>query len=394
LTGSWGCDSEVGVGLTDKLRAGGPKRLLSVDGGGIRGIVALEILGAIEAVHGRLSDYFDYVAGTSAGAILAACISRGMTVKEIRDFYLEMGGSMFEGARLTRRHLYKYSAERISSSLRRLFAAPAGGGDLCLGSPELETLLLLVLRNATTDSPWPLTNNPAAKYNDRALPDCNLDLPLWRLVRASTAAPTYFPPEQIRLATKDFVFVDGGVTPYNNPSFLLFLSATLEPYRLCWPTGPDKLLVVSVGTGFSSQADATLRPDHMHLFYSARSVPTALIGGANVEQDLLCRAFGRCLYGPELDGELGDLQGGADQAATNLPKLFTYLRYTADLSPVGLDRMGLSAIKAAHLDRLDAVDHLDDLRQVGAAAARAVDRAHFRGFERAPHAGEPLLVTA
>jgi uncharacterized protein len=53
------------------------------------------------------------------------------------------------------------------------------------------------MRNVTTDSPWPVTNNPYAKYNARNRADRNLDLPLWQLVRASTAAPVYFPPEVV-----------------------------------------------------------------------------------------------------------------------------------------------------------------------------------------------------
>ena len=100
------------------------------------------------------------------------------------------------------------------------------------GDDELKTLLMVVLRNATTDSPWPLSNNPDAKYNDPARPDCNLNFPLWQLVRASTAAPTYFPPELIKVGEHPFVFVDGGVTMYNNPAFQLFLMATLGAYRL------------------------------------------------------------------------------------------------------------------------------------------------------------------
>jgi uncharacterized protein len=72
--------------------------------------------------------------------------------------------------------------------------------------------VLMVLRNATTDSPWPLSNNPRAKYNQEDRADNNLLLPLWQLVRASTAAPVYFPPELIQVGDHDFVFVDGGLT--------------------------------------------------------------------------------------------------------------------------------------------------------------------------------------
>jgi hypothetical protein len=46
-----------------------------------------------------------------------------------------------------------------------------------------------------------------------------------------------------------FIFVDGGITVYNNPAFQLFLMATSDPYRLCWPVGRERLLLVSVGIG-------------------------------------------------------------------------------------------------------------------------------------------------
>jgi patatin-like phospholipase/acyl hydrolase len=98
-----------------------------------------------------------------------------------------------------------------------------------------------VTRNATTDSPWPISSNPLARYNDRIRKDCNLEIPLWNLVRASTAAPIYFPPEILSWdkndPTKTFVFVDGGVTSYNNPAFLLYRMATLPHYHLCWARG-------------------------------------------------------------------------------------------------------------------------------------------------------------
>jgi len=112
-----------------------------------------------------------------------------------------------------------------------------------LDSRRLRTLLCLVMRNYSTGSPWPISNNPAAKFNDPASPECNLRIPLWQLVRASTAAPTFFPPETIELGGRRHVFVDGGITPYNNPSLLLYLMATLPCFRLEWERGLDKLLL-------------------------------------------------------------------------------------------------------------------------------------------------------
>src|SRR5262247_4497912 len=246
------------MSLLEKIKPNGPKRILALDGGGIRGILAVEILAKIEELLREktgsrkefvLADYFDFFAGTSTGGIIAACLSWGMTVDRIRNFYLENGKEMFDKASILKRHRYKFEDDKLSKRLQREFET-----DTTLGSEKLKTLLLLVMRNATTDSPWPVSNNPYAKYNDTARDDCNLNLPLWQLVRASTAAPTYFPPEVILLPKQQFIFVDGGVTMYNDPAFQMFLMATLDRY---WAKAPDKrwkagagnMLIVSVGTG-------------------------------------------------------------------------------------------------------------------------------------------------
>ena len=64
---------------------------------------------------------------------------------------------------------------------------------------------------------------------------------------------------------------------YNNPAFHLFLMATTEPYRLCWPTGEDKMLLISVGTGASANAKKNLTPQEMDLIYNASHIPSALM---------------------------------------------------------------------------------------------------------------------
>jgi predicted acylesterase/phospholipase RssA len=63
------------------------------------------------------------------------------------------------------------------------------------------------------------------------------------VVRASTAAPGYFRPEPLRIApgAPPGLFVDGGVSPYNNPSLPLLMMATTRPFGLCWPTSPEAL---------------------------------------------------------------------------------------------------------------------------------------------------------
>ena len=393
------------MSIADKLRPTGPKRLLALDGGGIRGLITIEILATLEATlgarypregwagdHFRLSDYFDYVAGTSTGAIIATCISLGMSVAEIRHFYRRNGTAMFDRANLLRRFQYKFEDDALAAKLQEVFDGyvPAGertgttgrGRHLTLGSAALKTLLLVVMRNATTDSPWPISNNPRAKYNDRALSGCNLDLPLWQLVRASTAAPTYFPPEELSLDGRRFLFVDGGVTPYNNPAFLLFLMSTVGAYRLDWEAGADRMLLVSIGTGVNPNANAGLASDDMNLLYNAGTIPSALMLGALNEQDMLCRVFGRCKHGSPLDSEVESLILSADEERTaRLPKLFTYVRYNAELTREGLAALGLGGIEPAHVQQLDSIEHMDDLARVGAAVgAASVKPGHFDGF--------------
>ena len=366
----------------DRVAAPGPKRLLALDGGGIRGLMSLEILAELEKQLSRelarpglvLADYFDYIAGTSTGAIIAATLSLGMPVSKVQTFYLENGEAMFAKARLLKRFRYKYEDEQLAAKLREVFGAAT-----TFGSDTLRTLLLVVMRNVSTDSPWPLSNNPRAMFNLPERKDCNLALPLWQIVRASTAAPVYFPPEVVRVGDQSFVFVDGGVTMYNNPAFILFLMATLEPYRLQWPVGEDKMLLVSVGTGAAPAANADLEPEELNLVYNASTIPSALMFGAANEQDMLCRVFGRCRHGAPIDMEMGDLIRSRGPVE---PRLFSYARYNIELSRKGLDALGLPHIDPTAVQKLDSIEHMNELREVGAAAAaQLVDaRRDLAGF--------------
>ena len=375
--------------LEERIKADGPKRILALDGGGIRGMITVEILAKIENLLREqlkrdndfvLADYFDFVTGTSTGAIIAACVSLGMSVDEIRKFYLESGEEMFDKASLLRRFRYKYEDDNLAEMLQNVLGERLGP-DKTLGSPNIRTLLMMVMRNATTDSPWPISNNPYAKYNQRDRDDCNLDIPLWQLIRASTAAPVYFPPEVVKVGSKkdkEFIFIDGGITTYNNPAFQAFLMATVEPYKLQWPVGEDRMLLVSIGTGTSPDANAALEPSEMNLLYNASSLPSALMFAALNEQDLLCRVFGNCKAGDMLDREVGTLIGTTGPAQ---PKQFTYMRYNAELTDPGLDALGLTDIKPEDVQKLDSVENIKDLQRVGQAVANLkVNKEHFVGF--------------
>src|SRR5271169_5832330 len=382
-----------------------PHRTLALDGGGIRGILTLGICQRIEKLVAdktgkKLCDYFDYIAGTSTGAIIAAGLSRGMTTADLFTFYTSAGEQMFESSHLLQRLRSLYTADPLKAKLQEVY-----GPDTTLEPAEVATekslkcLLLVVTKNFTTDSPWPISTNPDAKYNDPDLPYCNLKIPLWQLIRASTAAPVYFPPEVLAWDPSDpskaFVFVDGGITSHNNPAFLLYRMATELAYRLNWSTGEKNLLLVSVGTGAAESLGTTAASPGMNIVSNVAGIPGGLMNTIQIDQDINCRTVGRCTYGAHLDSEIMDLvprevpEGATKEQyyaippiplSTDLGRRFLYCRYNVDLSSKGLTALGFPKTDPSSIQKMDAVENIPMLREIGIAAGKQVDAAHFGPF--------------
>jgi hypothetical protein len=323
-----------------------PKRILSLDGGGLRAFFTLEVLERIEELVQQrlnrqdavLADYFDLIAGTSTGAIIGAFLSWGRSVSEIKRDYQQLAATVFRPYRNPFRWLVnRYDAAVLSKILRSSFLegdaqAPR---EATLGSTALRTVFLAVMRNASTGSAWPLCSHPALKYNDRARRNCNLDIPLWSIVRASAAAPTYFAPEFITAGEKTFQFIDGGLTPYNNPALIAALMVTEPCFGIQWPGGEDRLYVLSVGTG-STHVHYTSARNLWELALPAVVPKTiaSLIEGSTLQQDFLCRVIGRCLYGPTIDREVADLVEAPrpEDRRVSQERRFSYVRYNTDFS--------------------------------------------------------------
>ena len=373
--------------LENIVKSKGKKKILALDGGGIKGIITIEILAKMEKElrvkendpNLILSDYFDLVAGTSTGALIAALICMGKSTDEIRDFYIENGNSMFHRAswltKIGSKFGYIYNDKKLAQKLQEVV-----GETTTLGSDKLKTLLLIVMHNAKTDSPWPVSNNPQAKYNELVTngKESNLHLPLWQLLRASTAAPIYFPPEEINISGEPFIFLDGGITPYNNPAFQAYIMSTLEQYNLNWNKGEENILLVSVGTGITTLIQPFLQLSQMNFFHQATKTISHVLNAVEYQQDMLCRVFGKCLVGHELDSEIGDL---VNKEKSKEKKEFTYLRYNAQLDEKGLAKLNLSHLNPEDLKKLDAVDKIHLLQEVGKAVARdefCIE--HFEGF--------------
>lgn len=365
------------------------KRILTLDGGGIHGVLTLQILRRVEQILGPrypakagrfvLADHFDLIAGTSTGAIIASMLAWGASVDEIERFYVESSPDIFVPSSVVRRLIYnRFTSDGITRFLQHYFAEE-DGRPAQLGTARLRTLLLLVLRNATTGSPWPITNCPDSLYNRRPAGQSNLELPLWQLIRASTAAPTFFPPQRILIANarnqqKSHQFIDGGVSPYNNPAYIAYLMATLPEYRIGFPRGTDQLTLVSVGVGQRGMTYNESDAEDMSVISHAKATIRALMDADSRLQDMLCRTTGLCLHGAELDREVKALIPETEEeiARARRERQFTYVRYNHIYSD--------AEVKAT-LARLGGTWDLANLKliPVAIAAGRAYAESQVRG---------------
>jgi uncharacterized protein len=363
-----------------------PKRMLALDGGGVRGIVTLQYLDRIEAELRRrlgnpglvLSDYFDLVGGTSTGAIIAAAIALGFPVAEIQRQYLELANLIFRkpwyrvGA-----FIPKFGDRDLRKALQETYGAAT-----TMASDRLKTGLLVMTKRMNTRSPWPLTNNPADPYfapRPGARRVGNGSMLLWQIVRASTAAPHYFRPETVVVgrtldpATGSTVeehgeFVDGGVSTANNPSLELLKVALLNGFALRWPAGAERLLLVSVGTGlrYHGQRRATGFIATAGA-YAASSV-LSIMDDCNEQVETLMQWMSRSPTRRTIDRQIGDL---ADDLLTPEP-LLTYVRYNVLLASDWVHReTGLTRDQDV-LDGLGAMDrpaNMAPLKEIAMAAA-------------------------
>jgi hypothetical protein len=274
-----------------RLFAPGKKRVLTLDGGGVRGIVSIAFLKEMEQklreATGRrglvLADVFDMIAGASVGSMLATMLALGKEVAEIEAVFRDLAPKIFSG-RETIFGQKRFDARPLINGVRSIVK------DERLGSSNLQTGLCIIAKRVDTGSPWIMSNNPRMPfYNDGDTWDGNKHYRLESLIRASTAAPFLFKPAKFTIHTDRFnkvvegTFVDGGVSPHNNPSVQMLLMAGLPAYKLNWTVSPDDLLMISVGTGLHR---CPINPEQRVL---GRIAGLAL--GRNLREDIEDAAF-------------------------------------------------------------------------------------------------------
>lgn len=229
------------------------RKILSIDGGGIKGVIPALILAEIEHKLGKpIAKVFDLIAGTSSGGITTL----GLTVagennqpkfsaSDMADFYLQFGDQIFHRSfwrGITTVAGYteeRYSHEPLEDLLKRYL------GDALLGSALSRVLI----------SSYNIEHRTPFFF--KSWREESMNVPMYQVARATTAAPTYFepaapihvnikdpppPPSGSTLERGEFAFIDGGVF-VNNPA----VSAYAEARRI-FPDETD-FMVVSLGTG-------------------------------------------------------------------------------------------------------------------------------------------------
>jgi predicted acylesterase/phospholipase RssA len=223
-------------------------RILSIDGGGIRGIIPAMVLAALEERTGRpASDLFDLVAGTSTGGILALALVRpgpdgtpAHPASELVDLYLDDGPAIFRkpvgGLLGTIRNLFseRYGSKGIDEALERRF------GDTMLG--QAVKPVMVTSYDIERREPY-FFKSHRVEAASRAGRGPKGDIAMRHAARATSAAPTYFEPARFDVHGRSRALVDGGVFA-NNPAACALVEAFCE-----FDADPDETLVLSLGTG-------------------------------------------------------------------------------------------------------------------------------------------------
>ncbi|WP_342431429.1 CBASS cGAMP-activated phospholipase [Neobacillus sp. FSL H8-0543] len=215
-------------------------KILCIDGGGIRGVFAIEILQAMEEEFQQpIGDLFDVVAGTSTGAIIAAAVSLNKKMDEIQESYKVYSSKIFKPQ--AKLGLFKtvYSDRHLRLLLKKAF------GELTLD--DIKKPLLIPAVDITHGKPFIHRSNFGHHENT------DLSIKIWDAVLSSCSAPVYFPPNNVE---NRYLSIDGGLWA-NNPSLVCLTEAIYG-----FETGLEDIKILSVGTGLQKIDFTNVNGEH------------------------------------------------------------------------------------------------------------------------------------
>jgi len=259
-------------------------KILAIDGGGIRGIIPAVILDAIQRRLGAdLFTRFDLIAGTSTGGIIAlgigtSCKNGGpYAPRELLDLYVQNGPAIFSRRPLQAVEdllIPKYSPDALQSVLEKFFRTTqfeSALTPLLISSYDLQSQL------------------PFFFKSHRIATDPNYNWKVTEVARATSAAPTFFPPFHLVRGNDDYALVDGGVF-VNNPSMAAYAEA-----RSIYPQAQE-FTVVSVGTGDRQDKITFDQAKGWGMIPWAKEIVPVLMDSVSEAVDFELRALPGCTY--------------------------------------------------------------------------------------------------
>lgn len=237
-----------------------PRKILSIDGGGIKGVYPAAFLADIEeTLPEPIYKYFDLIVGTSTGGIIALGLGLGLKASEILKFYEDYGPHIFKGNRfyLQLKHFAwrRYGHEKLKESLSKTF------GEKLLG--DSKTRLVIPSMNIDRDCVHLFKTAHHPKF-ERDYKEKVVDVAL-----ATASAPTYFP---IFRSSKDFQLIDGGVWA-NNPAGIAAVEAIGV---LNW--SKENTRILSIGCTEESTRVGWLRRNHITIPWAREMVNVFMKG--------------------------------------------------------------------------------------------------------------------
>lgn len=230
------------------------RAILCLDGGGMRGILTLQLLKKLEETAGiPCFELFDMVSGTSTGGIIAGLIASGYTAAAIEEKYSTLIEEVFDKKPLGDR--FVNPPKYLKGNYRKLLFKEIQNTTLAESCAKTDIDLMITAHDMTASEE---TFFSCFKQKDGSYYGTYKDVLLRAVLEATMSAPTYFNPLER--------FVDGGTTTYNNP----VLAGFMEAISYSFPKGKEedsayditKLCIFSFGTGISRQfvqPDATLK---------------------------------------------------------------------------------------------------------------------------------------
>jgi hypothetical protein len=210
--------------------------LLSVDGGGIRGIIAVSALIELERITGRLArETFSFVAGTSTGAIIVAAVAAGIPAEHILDLYVTRSREVFKRSPLNLARRIVTGSMYSTQKLREVIASSLGpAASWTVNDSPVD--ILITAKRVVDGMPWYFVRDTPTNSGRTGT------FPLVDCVTASSAAPTYFHPWTLPGVG---TLVDGSVGVAGNPVY----QACVEAFYYTDRYTPAETTIVSLGTG-------------------------------------------------------------------------------------------------------------------------------------------------